>query len=118
MTAIIMCFGLYQISETTAKLKYAESLLCTSCVLTQIFLYCWYGNEVKVKSYQMVDNIFETKWMRLDKNNQKSLMIIMRRTTVPIQITCAYVIPVNLDSFMGILKMSYSTYNLFQQMRQ
>jgi len=50
----------------------------------------------------MIDNIFEMEWLTLNKNKKKSLIIIMRRTIVPIQITCAYIIPMNLDSFMGV----------------
>jgi len=42
------------------------------------------------------------EWLALDEDKKKSLMIIMRRAFVPIQITCAYVIPMNLDSFMGV----------------
>ncbi|XP_012060056.1 PREDICTED: odorant receptor 49b-like [Atta cephalotes] len=108
---------LYQISKTTTKAKYIEMTLYISSMLTQIFFYCWYGNEVKIKSHQMIDNIFEMEWLTLNKNKKKSLIIIMRRTIVPIQITCAYIIPMNLDSFMGILKTSYSTYNLLEKIR-
>ncbi|XP_039309020.1 odorant receptor Or2 isoform X7 [Solenopsis invicta] len=118
MTTMIMCFSLYQLDKTTTKAEYFEMILCILFVLTEIFLYCWFGNEVKIKSCQMIDNIFEMEWMTLDKDRKKSLMIIMTRALVPIQITCSYVIPVNLSSFMGILKMSYSIYNLIQQMRQ
>ncbi|XP_077264582.1 odorant receptor 33a-like isoform X1 [Temnothorax americanus] len=67
------------------------------------------------ESQQMSDNIYEMEWLTLDKNKIKSLMIIMRRTIVPIQITCAYIVPMNLNTFMGILKTSYSFYNLLIQ---
>jgi len=50
----------------------------------------------------MIDNIFEIEWLALDKNRKKSLMIIMSRAIVPIQITCAYIVPMNLNSFMNV----------------
>ncbi|XP_028047924.1 putative odorant receptor 92a [Monomorium pharaonis] len=115
ISIMIISFCLYQLNRTTTKSNYFEMALYISCMLTQIFLYCWYGNEVKVKSSEMVDNIFKMEWMTLDENRKKSLMIIMRRSLVPIQISCAYIIPMNLESFMSILKISYSTYNLLQQ---
>ncbi|XP_011705964.1 PREDICTED: odorant receptor 49b-like [Wasmannia auropunctata] len=117
MSTLVVCFSLYQISKTTAKAKYIEMTLYISCMLTQIFFYCWYGNELKIKSHQMIDKIFEMEWLELDENKKKSLMIIMKRAIVPIQITCAYIIPMNLSSFVGILKTSYSTYNLLEKMR-
>jgi len=50
----------------------------------------------------MIDNIFEIEWLALDKNRKKSLMIIMSRAIVPIQITCAYIVPMDLNSFMSV----------------
>ncbi|XP_039309016.1 odorant receptor 94a isoform X3 [Solenopsis invicta] len=49
MTTMIMCFSLYQLDKTTTKAEYFEMILCILFVLTEIFLYCWFGNEVKIK---------------------------------------------------------------------
>ncbi|XP_039308763.1 uncharacterized protein LOC105198466 [Solenopsis invicta] len=83
-----------------------------------ILFYITYTHQMigMIASYEMVEKIFEIKWMTLNENSKKSLMIIMKRALVPIQIKCAYTIPMNLNSFMNILKMSYSTYNLLQHM--
>lgn len=49
LSTMMICFNLYQISKTTVKTNYIQLILVTFCLLTQIFLYCWYGNEVKIK---------------------------------------------------------------------
>ncbi|XP_039309013.1 odorant receptor 59a isoform X2 [Solenopsis invicta] len=49
MSTVILCFSLYHLSRTTSKAKYLETTLYICCFLTQLFIYCWYGNEVKVK---------------------------------------------------------------------
>ncbi|XP_011705958.1 PREDICTED: odorant receptor 49b-like [Wasmannia auropunctata] len=113
---MMICFSLYHISKTTAQAKFIDMIMCIACMLTQIFLYCWYGNEVQIKSCQIVDDIFEMEWLALDINKKKSLIMIIRRALIPIQINCAHVIPMNLTSFMSILRLSYSTYNLLQKM--
>ncbi|TGZ46185.1 Uncharacterized protein DBV15_06523 [Temnothorax longispinosus] len=77
-------------------------ILYIACIFIQNLFYCWYGNELQIKSQQIIDNIYEMEWLTLDKNRKKSLMIIMRRTTVPIQLTCAYIVPINLETFMGV----------------
>ncbi|XP_072754237.1 uncharacterized protein [Anoplolepis gracilipes] len=117
ISMLVVCFTLYQLSNTTAKAKYIEMILFMTCMLTQIFFYCWYGNEVKLKSRQLIDDIFDMEWLTLDNNIKKSLIMMMKRAVLPIQITSAYIIPMNLDAFMSLLKMSYSTYNLLQRMR-
>ncbi|EFN69807.1 Putative odorant receptor 85b, partial [Camponotus floridanus] len=49
ISMLVICFSLYQLSNRTAKAKYIEMVLYMICMLTQIFFYCWYGNEVKLK---------------------------------------------------------------------
>lgn len=50
----------------------------------------------------MIDDIFEMEWLTLDESVKKSLIIIMERAMIPIEITSGYVISMNLDSFMGV----------------
>jgi len=50
----------------------------------------------------MIDDIFDIEWLTLDKNITKSLIIIMKRAVLSIQITTAYIILMNLDSFTGV----------------
>jgi len=42
------------------------------------------------------------EWCILDQNVKKALLLIMRRSTVPIEFTSAYIISMNLDSFVGV----------------
>ncbi|XP_025163679.1 odorant receptor 49b-like [Harpegnathos saltator] len=92
-----------------------QLIMYMCCMLSQIFFYCWYGNEVKLKSQELISNVFRMEWYDLDKHDQKSLLIIMKRSIIPIELTSAYVISMNLDSFMNLLKTSYSAYNILQQ---
>jgi len=53
-------------------------------------------------------NIFEMEWFNLDNYTKKSLLIIMKRGMVPIELSSAYVISMNLDSFVGVgIKISH-----------
>ncbi|CAL1676388.1 unnamed protein product [Lasius platythorax] len=118
MSMFVVCFNLYVISLSKLDSRCIRLALFMGCMLTQIFVYCWYGNQVKLKSRQFIDNIFEMEWLTLDNNLKKSVIIMMERTVMPIEITSAYTISVNLDSFMNILKTSYSVYNLLKQMKE
>ncbi|CAL1676393.1 unnamed protein product [Lasius platythorax] len=115
VSTLVVCFTLYQLTKTSGK--FVELGMYMSCMLTQIFLYCWYGNEVKLKSLQLVNNLYEIEWLTLEQNVQKDLLTITIRSRMPIEFSSAYVIPMNLDSFVGLLKTSYSTYNILQQMQ-
>ncbi|XP_011705957.1 PREDICTED: odorant receptor Or1-like [Wasmannia auropunctata] len=116
VSTLVVCFNLYQLTRSSAtNAKNIQLALYMCSMLTQIFFYCWYGNEVKLKSRQLVSNIFEMEWYILDQNVKKALLLIMRRSTMPIEFTSAYIISMNLDSFVGLLKTSYSAYNILQQ---
>ncbi|XP_029160053.1 odorant receptor 46a-like [Nylanderia fulva] len=52
MSLLDICFALYQINITTTKAKYLEMIMYMSIMLIQIFFYCWYANEVKLKLYK------------------------------------------------------------------
>ena len=47
VSTLVVCFTLYQLTKTSGK--FVELGMYMSCMLTQIFLYCWYANEVKLK---------------------------------------------------------------------
>jgi len=47
VSTMVVCVTLYQLTKTNANV--IQLGLYMSSMLTQIFLYCWYGNEVKLK---------------------------------------------------------------------
>ncbi|XP_070156645.1 odorant receptor Or1-like isoform X1 [Polyergus mexicanus] len=116
VSTLVVCFNLYQFTKSTAlRAKYMQLILYMCSMLSQIFFYCWCGNEVKLRSRQLVNNVFEMEWFHLNEDAKKVLLLIMRRGTIPIEFTSASVISMNLDSFVGLLKTSYSAYNILQQ---
>nr|XP_034178514.1 putative odorant receptor 92a [Osmia lignaria] len=117
-STLVVCFIMYKLTNTPMSSKYLQFVLYMACMMSQIFFYCWYGNELKLKSVEMVDAISEMDWILLDKNNKKNLINIIRRALNPIEISSAYMYTIDLDTFVSILKMSYSVYNLLQRTKE
>ncbi|KAF3054557.1 Odorant receptor 020 [Nylanderia fulva] len=117
VSTLVVCSNLYQLAKMTMTSVQAFPLILYTCsMLAQILIYCWYGNEVKLKSVELVSNVFKTEWLELDQSGKKSLLIIMNRSLIPIEFSSAYILTLNLDSFVNLLKTSYSAYNILQQM--
>ncbi|EZA58607.1 hypothetical protein X777_14774 [Ooceraea biroi] len=120
VSMLVVCSNLYQLAKITLNTESFPLILYTVAMLTQILIYCWFGNEVKIKSVQLAANIFEIEWLKLDRSSRRDLLIIMSRSLIPIEFSSAYVIAyvitMNVDSFVSLLKTSYSAYNLLQQM--
>ncbi|XP_060824031.1 putative odorant receptor 85d [Bombus pascuorum] len=117
-STFVVCFILYELSNAPVNSKYVQFVLYLTCMMTQVFFYCWYGNQLKLKSVEVANAIFEVDWISFDNSSKKSLINVMRRATKPIELTCAYIFTMDLKTFVDILKMSYSTYNLLQRTKE
>ncbi|XP_053997918.1 odorant receptor 46a-like [Hylaeus anthracinus] len=115
MSASIVCFNLYRITQKDLGARLAETVFYAFCMIMEIFYYCWYGNEVRLKSLEIPDMIIRSDWINLDVGSRKILVMIMRRATVPIEFTSLHVVSMNLESFMALLKASFTACNVLQQ---
>jgi len=48
-STMLTCSNLYQLTKSTLNADHFPLIVYTSCILTQIFIYCWFGNKVKLK---------------------------------------------------------------------
>nr|XP_003704378.1 PREDICTED: odorant receptor 46a, isoform A-like [Megachile rotundata] len=113
VTTMIVCFNLYLLLTTeNMNTKFLIVVLYTCSMLTQIFIYCWYGTKVKMKSLEVSDMVFRTDWMFFSKDVKRILYVIMRRANVSIEFRSAHVVSMNLEAFVNLLKTSYSAYNV------
>ncbi|XP_076634636.1 odorant receptor 94b-like [Colletes latitarsis] len=114
----IVCFNLYRLTQSDLGSRMFETVFYGICMLTEIFYYCWYGNEVKLKSLEVSNMIMEGDWTSLNVKSKKILLMIMRRATMPIEFKSIHVVSMDLESFMMLLKTSYSAYNMLQQSKE
>jgi len=49
-----------------------------------------------------VNSIYGIEWPALSNNNKKNLLLIMKRAMTPIEFTSAYIITMNLESFVAV----------------
>ncbi|XP_011705227.1 PREDICTED: odorant receptor Or2-like, partial [Wasmannia auropunctata] len=84
-------------------------------MFVQIFIYCWAGNEVMLKSTGLGEAIYHMDWILMTISEQKDLLMIMKRSTRPIKFTSSFLVTLSLESYGNILKASYSAFNVLQQ---
>ncbi|XP_070518436.1 odorant receptor 46a-like isoform X4 [Cardiocondyla obscurior] len=118
ISTLIICSNLYQLSQSSLNTDSIGLIGFTCCMLTEIFIYCWFGHKIKSKSVQLADSVFQIKWPIMSNNVKRSLLIIMKRTITPIEFTTAHIISLNLDSFVTLLKTSYSAYSLLVRIKE
>ncbi|KAF7385335.1 hypothetical protein HZH68_013765 [Vespula germanica] len=102
-STLTVCFTLIQLTKISAtSLEFIKMIFFMSGMLTQVYLYCWYGHLVTLKSQEIAYEMFQTNLMELSTDIKKSLLIMMKRTTMPIVFIVMNLFPLNLDSFMSV----------------
>ncbi|XP_018055760.1 PREDICTED: odorant receptor Or1-like [Atta colombica] len=126
ISSTVLCLCIYQMLTTNLlSVEFAYSSSYLGSMLIQIYLYCWFGNEVTLKvdylnilkpfkTTEIGNAVYEMDWPMLPVGLMKTLLIIITRSVKPIKITSGYIITLSNDSFMKIIKISYSAYNVLQ----
>ncbi|EFN79924.1 Odorant receptor 46a, isoform A [Harpegnathos saltator] len=112
---LVLCTSVYYMSAHITELGALGIVVYTICMFAQIFIYCWAGNEVILKSTNLAEVVYHVDWSPLPVSKRKDLLMIMMRSTVPIKFTSSFLITLSLQSYSNILKMSYSAFNVLQQ---
>ncbi|XP_018301510.1 uncharacterized protein [Mycetomoellerius zeteki] len=113
---LILCTCIYYLSTHITELSGIATLLVyIICMFVQIYIYCWSGNEVMLKSMSIGESIYCTDWPLLSVTEKKELLIIMICSTIPIKFTSSFMITLSLQSYSNILKTSYSAFNVLQK---
>ncbi|XP_024947606.1 odorant receptor 82a-like [Cephus cinctus] len=76
--------------------------LYLASVLFQLFVYCWYGNEVILKSTEIKDAIFQSNWGCLKSSTKRNFIIVMIQAQRAIEFTSGYVITLSLESYVAV----------------
>ncbi|XP_071562534.1 odorant receptor 46a-like [Temnothorax nylanderi] len=113
---LVLCTCVFHLTSHITELSgLATFLIYTITMFVQIYIYCWSGNEVILKSISIGNAIYCMDWPLLPVNEQKDLLLIMMRSTIPITFTSSFLITFSLESYGSILKASYSAFNVLQQ---
>ncbi|KAK9309030.1 hypothetical protein QLX08_001213 [Tetragonisca angustula] len=115
ISAVAICFNIYQITESNVRSQILKSIMFIISALIQALYFCWFGDLTKMKSLDISNRIYDSNWTDLSNDAKKMLVIIMARSLTPIEIISAYILPVNLESFKGLMKTIYSAYNMLLQ---
>ena len=57
---------------------------------------------LSLQSLDISNTVYNSDWANLSNNARKMLVIIMARSLTPVEITSAYILPLNLESFKGV----------------
>ncbi|XP_043465778.1 odorant receptor 9a-like [Leptopilina heterotoma] len=108
-----LCVIIYQLSRLGTKdPTYWIMISSVGTILTQTFLYCYYGEKIIEKSMEVADSIYEINWINLKNTTKRDLIVMMLKAAKPIQLAGASIMVMSIKTFIKILRSAYSAYNL------
>nr|UQK85193.1 odorant receptor 3 [Hylobius abietis] len=114
-TLFILCTCLYLVSMAPPLGKqFLTECVYMAAMFFQLFLYCWFGNEVTLKFQELPTYIWQSDWIATDSFFKKIMMFTMMRARRPVFFTAGKFSPLTLPTFMAIIKTSYSIFALIK----
>ncbi|KAJ3663382.1 hypothetical protein Zmor_007657 [Zophobas morio] len=108
-------FGLtlFQLSTVVPFTSQFYSFLTYGIAVTlEIFMYCWFGNEVELKSHNIPYAAYECQWFEFSKSLKYELMFFTLRTQKPIKFSAKGLFYTSLEPFVRILRTGWSYFAL------
>ncbi|XP_018346345.1 PREDICTED: odorant receptor Or2-like [Trachymyrmex septentrionalis] len=113
---VTLCTSIFQMSKKKLlSVGFLSLTLYLGCMLFQVFFYCWYGNELQLKSKGIGDAIYSSNWTIATMRDRRSLLFVMATSQKGLKLSYYGIFNLALDTFTWILKTSYSTFNVLQQ---
>uniref|UniRef100_A0A6P7GQE5 Odorant receptor n=1 Tax=Diabrotica virgifera virgifera TaxID=50390 RepID=A0A6P7GQE5_DIAVI len=98
----IICVGLFELAQTElGSVQFFSRVGYQFCFLYEIFLMCYYGNEVTIQSNKLVYSAYHSHWIHSSRLFRKHLIYFMTRTQVTVSILAGRLFTLNLGSFVG-----------------
>ncbi|XP_046602091.1 odorant receptor 13a-like isoform X1 [Neodiprion lecontei] len=84
--------------------------------VTEVFIYCWFGNILVDKSMLVCQEAYCTKWYDADTILQKDLMMVMTRAQQPVYVSACGFVVISLNVCTKILNTAASYFTLIRKM--
>nr|QNH68029.1 odorant receptor 2 [Apriona germarii] len=87
------------------------------CVLIQMAMICFYGNEITVASEQTGVSLYECDWFSSSQRFKRSMMLTMCRLQRPVYISIGKFSPLTLATLVTVCRGSFSYFALFKSVQ-
>ncbi|XP_074097808.1 odorant receptor 4-like isoform X1 [Cotesia typhae] len=114
INSIVMCTLAYILSHCEIDNIFIGNVFYFSVKCTQQYLQCSSAHQITLEFEDLRDMIFSTNWFATRITIQKSIIIIMSKSIIPVEFVSGYFVTLSLDSFKRILKLSYTIYNVLE----
>lgn len=94
----------------------ARNIAAFNIIMIQMFLYCYVGETLSLKTQAISRAIYSSKWYDLPTSIVRDIYFIIARANKPVRMKVGNFYIIDFDSFKNILKISISYFSVLQIM--
>ncbi|XP_045528222.1 odorant receptor Or1-like [Pieris brassicae] len=88
--------------------QFISTIIYVIVMVSQIYLCCWCGHELTATNEKLHKVLYMSLWYEQDVKFQRALCFMMARIERPLVLRAGHYISLSRQTFVGILRMSYS----------
>ncbi|KAH9639405.1 hypothetical protein HF086_002094 [Spodoptera exigua] len=107
----IICTTAYRtVNIDPMSVEFVSMLMYMCCILTELFIFCFYGNEVTHESEKLIESVYALDWLEIPTEYRRAIIIFMERIKRSINLVAGDLIPLSNSTFVSVLRSSYTFY--------
>lgn len=113
LSAFILCFSGYRLVQMGWQQNpglFLATLQFVAVMIVQIFLPCYYGNQITVNANQLTNSVFNTNWLQYSVRTRKELICFMEFLKRPVKIRAGIFFEIGLPIFMKVKSDQFCKY--------
>ncbi|XP_063361554.1 odorant receptor 46a-like [Cydia amplana] len=116
VVAWVICMTVYKIvGLSLLSAEFFSMFVYLGCMMGQLFIYCYYGTQVKAESEFINHSIYRCDWVSLSPRFRALLLILMSRGMRPVAPRIARIIPMSLETYISVLRSSYTLFTFLER---
>ncbi|XP_320874.4 odorant receptor 56a isoform X1 [Anopheles gambiae] len=113
--SVLLCALLFEASMTPSGVQVFIDVCYITTMTTILFLYYWHANEIHACADRLSMSAYKSDWYRYDRGTNRMLQIFILYSNRPLKMH-AFFISMSLDTFLAILRASYSYFTILKQL--
>nr|AQQ73520.1 olfactory receptor 44 [Heliconius melpomene rosina] len=89
-----------------------------TCMLIEVFILCWFGNELILKSLELRQAAFDGPWLKMDPKTTMFIVIFLERSKRPLRVTAGKIFTLSLNTYTYLINWSYKGFAVMRNMKK
>nr|CAH7768516.1 unnamed protein product [Callosobruchus chinensis] len=103
VSVIIICTTMFEMTLVPfMSLKFVSLVLYQYCMLMEIFILCYFGNEVIIESNRLTNFAYQSDWLIGSSEFRKNLLFFMIRSQRTLKLYAGGFFTLSLDTFVRV----------------